>query len=455
MHEHPTPPRKLRINPLGCVVIALVVIILIPTVAFWAYRARSAARLEKLLAEVRDRGEPTTAAEMEDYYALTAGAADPAPLWLAAVRRLESPAYVASAGDLPTVGTGEGEIPLPGEPWPLESKAEEHLARYAASLLKMHEAAAIGGPGRYPTDFDEGLAMQLPHAQALRSGARLLDLEARTRARRGDAHGAAESIHAMFMAAESLQLEPILISQLVRFAIAGVAAQTVEDLLPAVAFADEDLALLQADLERPDYHAGLQQAVLGEQFFGITIFTNPASLGDEAPSLNASRLMLMRDDDLALYLDCLQKYRSAAGEPWLQAMDEAAAVGEELETRTKTPAGRFRYPLTALLTPAMDAVFPAGARGEALLRVAATAVAVERFRLQHDRLPENLEQLAPEFLAAVPTDPFDGKPLRYVAGENGYTVYSIGRDGVDNGGKESARAGEPDVAFSVPAKPEQ
>jgi hypothetical protein len=53
----------------------------------------------------------------------------------------------------------------------------------------------------------------------------------------------------------------------------------------------------------------------------------------------------------------------------------------------------------------------------ACLRCAATACAVERFRLKYKKLPEKLEQLVPEFLPKVPIDPFDGKPLRYFRGK--------------------------------------
>ena len=68
------------------------------------------------------------------------------------------------------------------------------------------------------------------------------------------------------------------------------------------------------------------------------------------------------------------------------------------------------------------------------LRCTETALAVERYRLKYDALPESLEALVPEFMEAVPLEPFDGQPLRYIRREGGYTVYTIGEDGVDNGG---------------------
>jgi hypothetical protein len=72
----------------------------------------------------------------------------------------------------------------------------------------------------------------------------------------------------------------------------------------------------------------------------------------------------------------------------------------------------------------------------AYLRTSITAIAVERFRLAHGRLPENLNELVPQFLSAVPIDPFDGQPLRYHRLAKGYVIYSIGSDDHDDGGRE-------------------
>ena len=63
-------------------------------------------------------------------------------------------------------------------------------------------------------------------------------------------------------------------------------------------------------------------------------------------------------------------------------------------------------------------------------------VAVERYRLREGRLPESLDALVPEFLESVPTDPFDGQPMRYGVEGDGYRIHSVGPDGEDGGGVE-------------------
>ena len=69
-----------------------------------------------------------------------------------------------------------------------------------------------------------------------------------------------------------------------------------------------------------------------------------------------------------------------------------------------------------------------------------TVLAIERFRLRHNNQPpQALSELVPAFLPEVPSDPFDGQPLRYQRNTEGYRIYSIGRDRVDQGGKSVPR----------------
>jgi hypothetical protein len=72
-------------------------------------------------------------------------------------------------------------------------------------------------------------------------------------------------------------------------------------------------------------------------------------------------------------------------------------------------------------------------------------LAVERYRLAGGKVPERLEELVPQYLSEVPSDPFDGNPIRYRHADPGYCLYSISDDGQDNGGKEKA-----DVSSGAP-----
>jgi hypothetical protein len=80
---------------------------------------------------------------------------------------------------------------------------------------------------------------------------------------------------------------------------------------------------------------------------------------------------------------------------------------------------------------------------EAQLQMLIVGLAAKRFQLAHDKLPANLNELVPEFLDAVPADPFDGKPLRYKQTATGAVIYSVGSDGIDDGGRELDARGIP------------
>jgi hypothetical protein len=91
------------------------------------------------------------------------------------------------------------------------------------------------------------------------------------------------------------------------------------------------------------------------------------------------------------------------------------------------------------------------ARVEATDACARAAVAMTRYRLDHDKLPTRLSDLVPAYLNAIPTDPFNGKPLRLVIRNNQWIVYSVGSDGVDNGGVSFEKVKNGDVIFTLKA----
>jgi hypothetical protein len=133
---------------------------------------------------------------------------------------------------------------------------------------------------------------------------------------------------------------------------------------------------------------------------------------------------------------------AVARQPWpgKQASERALADRYRIQdARTFRSRSFLRTALdlsaTALGVWALDSALPAGGMNLAFRRTAIAAVAVERFRRRHDhQAPPSLEALVPEYLAAVPQDPFDGAPVRYRLEGDGYVVYSVDVNGVDDRG---------------------
>jgi hypothetical protein len=65
------------------------------------------------------------------------------------------------------------------------------------------------------------------------------------------------------------------------------------------------------------------------------------------------------------------------------------------------------------------------------------AFALAWYQREHGRYPKHLSELAPKYLPQAPLDIFTGKALIYQPGTNGYLFYSVGINGVDDGGRNS------------------
>ena len=97
--------------------------------------------------------------------------------------------------------------------------------------------------------------------------------------------------------------------------------------------------------------------------------------------------------------------------------------------------------------------FVGGGRGVLVLfykelaarRMAAVALAMRLYEIDHGRRPERLVELVPQYLPAVPADPFvaGGKrAISYLPGAKRPRLYCIGTDGEDDGGKYSDKPDE-------------
>jgi len=74
-------------------------------------------------------------------------------------------------------------------------------------------------------------------------------------------------------------------------------------------------------------------------------------------------------------------------------------------------------------------------------RLLGAELAVRCYQAEQGHLPARLEQLVPKYLQRVPSDPFSGKPIIYRPQWTNWLLYSIGEDGVDDGGKRVGPSG--------------
>ncbi|RUL88056.1 hypothetical protein [Tautonia sociabilis] len=96
-----------------------------------------------------------------------------------------------------------------------------------------------------------------------------------------------------------------------------------------------------------------------------------------------------------------------------------------------------RRTMQALAVPAYDAMRDADRRNAASRRLLMIDLAIRSYRDRVGSLPDRLEDLAPEELPSVPTDPFaDGPPVdRVLDGGDSSQLDSVGPEGKDDGGE--------------------
>lgn len=98
--------------------------------------------------------------------------------------------------------------------------------------------------------------------------------------------------------------------------------------------------------------------------------------------------------------------------------------------------------LCMLMMPS-DAIVTAKCQADGILAGAKLVLACNRFARDEGRWPETLAQLVPNYLGAVPQDPFDGAPFRYSA-EKGL-VWAVGKNLTDEGGSTRLLGVEPAI----------
>jgi hypothetical protein len=313
----------------------------------------------------------------------------------------------------------------------------------------------VGKPnGRYPMNFAPNPlnAMKLTHQMETRSVTLLLMYDGWRRAHDGDRHGAAESCRAAFHAARCIGEDPLIISQLVRLADVAVASRLVERVLAQIELGPDDLQALQRLVEQEEQYPGWEISLRGERAFQHEVFEafesgviplDKADIKEFQPSwfdslTGRSERDLMRAQH-PVTLTWLTEYLRVARRPESERETAQAALDRRLDAEG-SPLG-----FTRTLLPALRNLESSYRRNKALLRCLAAALAVERYRLLHKQgWPESLQRLTPDLLPAVPTDPYDGQPLRYRRTETGVVVYSVGPDRTDNDGRLSVD-GKPDT----------
>jgi hypothetical protein len=421
-------------------------------------------RLERL----RNAGLPTTPAELDAWYVT------PPPADNLALPLLDIAAALRGADRMDTNLPWLGRGPIPPTGVPLEPGLRTRLEGFVRTnqeTLKVARAAADRPLSRYPVVLSVGgMKARFPDLSPVRTVAGALVLEAVVAGEEGAADLAAADLVAGVRVADSLVFLPVSLWVNAGQSLYRIVAQGSQRVLGQHLLSDAQLLGLQQAWSNSLTIPAAERALVGSiaLYEPIQSMSVPEALNHFDPGTDGSTESFVETVRLGLYVaagglrtdygmlvENWDERRLAAQLEYPQRLVKEAKLKTELEERFRSsylPAARY-----------LNSIDHEGrAQSVALRRAALTACAVERYRLQHaSELPERLEQLVPEFLPAVPVDPFDGRPLRYSPSGEGYVLYSVGPDKADDGGRPNQRnrkRGEPttwDVSFTVGPMPGQ
>ncbi len=313
---------------------------------------------------------------------------------------------------------------------------------------------------RYPIAFTNGPLIALPHLGNIRGCADLLRQEAINQSARGQTDDATTTLLAGFRLARSLDKEPFLLSRQVAFGILKQALDALQESLNRRSFTEANLLRLQAALQDAGSSVDLRQALLGERAILVTVFQSSdegiaealAGLSDKGSSVVPSLLHSYRsaghlEGDFEFTLRFMSNLVALAAGPHPQALDASARL-KVPDARTAMDNGLI---ISGLLLPAPDQILVRNAEASARIRIALTLVAVERHRLKHGvAQPVSLADVAAGLPDGIPTDPFDGQPLRYrKLPADGYVIYSVGNNRRDDEGQVAASDDGPSLDLGM------
>lgn len=336
------------------------------------------------------------------------------------------------------------------------------LSRNDSNIEELRRASGLPD-SRFPLEYDkeDPAAIFLPHLSGLKGASLALQLRAVAELQKGETDKAATDIKLMLRLADSPRNEPFQISHLVRIAIVNISLQPIYEGLAAREWSDAQLTALDSELAKLDFLADYQRSMRSEAAYTIKMIDyiqRTHKISDYLNMLNFDQQPVGRGwDYVCLAAPSGWYYRNQLGFSRFYLQQALPLVN--LESREVSPkaidqaearvAAMIAHPnpynalqcvflshFGKLFNPAIQKYFSVKkfAFGQESVDLARVAIALERYRLVHNRYPESLDVLSPRFMAKVPRDIIDGGALKYRRTNGNFTLYSIGWNETDDGG---------------------
>jgi hypothetical protein len=289
----------------------------------------------------------------------------------------------------------------------------------------------------FSRDWSQGANLMFPEYAYLKEIAKLQAHRSRIAAKSGDHRRSLNALRTAFSLYGLVGEEPTIIGALVAVAIQAIGYAALEFHLEK--FQNDQRALSDVrkmlesipeaiDLRRPMYG----EVVMTRQWIRSLGQEGAGSEADYFSDAETALSIALKDPQVrrmyeVRYLQLWQKAFQKMpedGRDWRRVQAAGLVVDRELEK----PMTADTY-LNQLIFPVMGQYPQSAGTAQARIRLAILAT-----RLLQDRangLPRDLAKYG-----NVATDPLDGLPMRYIRRGNGFKIWSIGQNLVDDGGKK-------------------
>ncbi len=306
--------------------------------------------------------------------------------------------------------------------------------------------------------------IKLPHYHGFQTSSRILTVDSRWAIEQQDWERVTQNIEAIFAFASQIGNEPIIVGDLTALAIRSIGSDLIGEVLSNhyQEFNEQQLARIQQAVERDSLVDYFDLA--GERAMTMDIlqraFTDDGKGDGRVTAQGMELLQNIRDIRNSLQAelgiqDRLERTWNSVSAPlalmtttptrkqivtiydsFLQHAEVAfgTAYYKHPDWDFEIQAGDATGPIFGQFLLAIDQLHDALNLAIGNQSGTVAAIAVYRHQQKHGKLPNSLDQLVGDILDEVPLDQCNGQPLCYQTTSDGFIIYSVGLDDVDNGG---------------------
>ncbi len=331
----------------------------------------------------------------------------------------------------------------------------------SANGIKLAQDLVNSPYGRFDLTFASNFwSTKFGHIHNVRVAANLLRYDALLRAHNRDISGALGNVHALLHASRAAGDQHILLTTLDCVSVERLAVMVLERTLGLGEATDKELFELQKELlaqaQIPYFLIGLRGERAGLDLLFESVQTGDVRV-DEFAAMPAMKSLPGPLSSLWLFYTniTIKDRRAEMLNLMTDAVEIAKAPLETHQAELKAWETKFQNLQTASITrylmPALTKADEWDIQLKAEIRCAIAGIAAERYRMASGKWPGKLEELVPRFLDQVPTDPYDGQPMKMKRTEEELVIYAIGPDRTDNGGQieEAQGTAGSDIGFRL------